>query len=218
MVQFGGFRPAHREIRAFGERFDPLSRRSGTGHESTDSGMPFPSERGIMKTKPGWAVALLAVTFALAGCSSGTPAAGPEESPTVEEESPTPTPTPDAASVDLMIADSPLGDIIVDGEGMTAYYFDKDVPDSGESTCAGDCATAWPSITAESDTPSVEGVTAEVGTIVGIAGETHITINGMPIYTFAKDAAPGDINGQGANEVWWVVAPDGTKITELAPE
>ena len=37
----------------------------------------------------------------------------------------------------------------------------------------------------------------------------------MPIYTFAKDMAPGDVNGQGANDVWYVIAPDGTMIERL---
>ncbi|MFW5939611.1 MAG: hypothetical protein ACOCSD_00345 [Halolamina sp.] len=33
---------------------------------------------------------------------------------------------------------------------------------------------------------------------------------GLPLYTFAADEQPGDANGQGANDVWWVLGPDGS--------
>ena len=40
-----------------------------------------------------------------------------------------------------------------------------------------------------------------------------MTLNGWPLYYFSGDAAPGDTNGQGVQGIWWVLAPDGTKIT-----
>ena len=115
-------------------------------------------------------------------------------------------------AADLSTADSSLGTIVVDGKGMTAYYFTKDTKDSGVSACSGDCAAAWPAIVSTSDTPIVDGVTGTVGTIPTADGGKQITINGMPIYTFAQDMAAGDVNGQGANGVWCVIAPDGTMI------
>ena len=40
-----------------------------------------------------------------------------------------------------------------------------------------------------------------------------------PLYRFAGDAAPGDVNGQGSGEVWFVAAPDGSLIqAEVAAE
>jgi len=164
------------------------------------------------------------VVLALAGCSTSSGTSEAEPAATESEAStPTPTPseseTPAASSAELTTADSPLGEIIVDADGMTAYYFDKDVPNSGSSSCSGECAVAWPSITAAAATPVVdEGITATVGTITGVAGETQITVNGLPIYLFQKDTAPGDVNGQGVGGVWWVIAPDGAKITEPLPQ
>jgi hypothetical protein len=38
-----------------------------------------------------------------------------------------------------------------------------------------------------------------------------VTINGHPVYYFAGDAKPGDIDGQGVNGTWFAVAPDGGK-------
>ncbi|GAB3550052.1 hypothetical protein GCM10027404_16570 [Arthrobacter tumbae] len=112
----------------------------------------------------------------------------------------------------LGVAESELGEIVVDAEGMVVYYFTNDEPDSGVSACEGGCLEAWPPVLSDSETPEVEGVTGEVGTIETPDGDLQITINGMPIYYFAEDEAPGDTNGQGANEVWYVVAPDGTMI------
>jgi hypothetical protein len=40
-----------------------------------------------------------------------------------------------------------------------------------------------------------------------------VTLDGYPLYLWQNDAAPGDTTGQGVQGVWWVVAPDGTKVT-----
>lgn len=112
----------------------------------------------------------------------------------------------------LGVAETDLGEVVVDAEGMVVYYFTQDEPNSGVSSCEGGCLEAWPPVLSDSETPEVEGVTGEVGTIETPEGDLQVTINGMPIYYFAQDEAPGDTNGQGVNEVWYVVAPDGTMI------
>ena len=161
-----------------------------------------------------FSITALLAAGTLAGCSSSTDDSGDSTADTPAAAASTPAAADDSgnAAADLSTATSSLGTIVVDGKGMTAYYFTKDVKDSGVSACAGDCATAWPAIEATSDTPTVEGVTGTVGTIPTADGAKQITIDGMPIYTFAKDAAAGDVNGQGVNGVWWVIAPDGTMI------
>lgn len=121
-----------------------------------------------------------------------------------------------AAGAALTTADSSLGTIVVDGEGMTVYYYDQDTPGSGESACEGECAAAWPAVPAGGEDPQVDGVTAEVGTITGVDGELQLTLDGRPLYTYAGDAGPGDVAGQGVNDVWWVVAPDGTEVMDAA--
>ena len=160
-----------------------------------------------------YSITALVAAATLTACGGGsdeeTPAAADDTQSSAEE-----TPAQEEMSTDLGTAETSLGTIVVDGNGMTAYYFLKDVKDSGTSACSGDCLTAWPPITAESDTPTVEGVTGEVGTITGTDGSTQITIDGRPIYTFAQDTAPGDVNGQGVNDVWYVIAPDGSEIDD----
>jgi predicted lipoprotein with Yx(FWY)xxD motif len=34
-----------------------------------------------------------------------------------------------------------------------------------------------------------------------------VTFNGWPLYTFANDKAPGQVNGQGVGGVWFVATP-----------
>ena len=116
--------------------------------------------------------------------------------------------------VDLSVADSPLGVHLVDGGGLTLYLFDNDQP--GVSNCTGDCLANWPPLTVGDEPTSGDGVDdGLVGTIEREDdGSTQVTYDGMPLYFWAGDAAPGDVNGQGVNDVWWVVAPDGSAITE----
>lgn len=116
-----------------------------------------------------------------------------------------------AGTADLGTSDTSLGTVVVDGRGMTVYFFDSDTPGSGASTCTDACAAAWPAVETDSDSPTVEGVTGEVGVITGVDGAHQVTLDGRPLYTYAQDMAPGDVNGQGVGGVWWVVAPDGSE-------
>jgi predicted lipoprotein with Yx(FWY)xxD motif len=151
----------------------------------------------------------LALAGSLAACSSSSDDPGSSSSPSEASSS-----SPEAAaSADLATAETSLGTIVVDGRGMTAYYFDKDTADSGTSACTGDCAASWPAIEATSTTPTVDGVTGTVGTITGTDGKPQLTIDGRPLYTYAGDAKAGDVTGQGVGQVWYVVGPDGTEIT-----
>lgn len=183
-------------------------------------------------TQTGGTALLAAAMLLLAGCGGDTGTEEPAETqaPPATEAPSEPGTTTESASpgmtegggetggqaaggtaTTLATADSDLGQIVVDGEGMTVYYFTKDVADSGESACTGDCLAAWPPVLAEEE-PELDGVTAEVGLIDTPDGQQQVTLNGMPIYYWAQDKAPGDTTGQGVNDVWYVVAPDGEMI------
>ena len=120
------------------------------------------------------------------------------------------------SSAVLKTADSDLGKIVVDGDGRTVYVFDKDTPGSGTSACSGDCLAKWPAVTADSDSPEVDGVDGDVGTITRDDGTKQVTLAGMPLYLYAADSKAGDVTGQAVGGVWWVVAPDGKKIAAAA--
>jgi predicted lipoprotein with Yx(FWY)xxD motif len=100
----------------------------------------------------------------------------------------------------------------VDAKGMSVYFFTKDVKDSGTSACTDACLAAWPPVTTAAETPQVEGVTGTVGTITTPDGAKQVTLNGLPLYYFAKDTKAGDILGQGVNDVWYLADPSGEMI------
>lgn len=167
-------------------------------------------------------LAVSALTLvALAGCSSTTTAATASTAPSSAASADAPGYPPAhapasataSAGPDAATASSKLGQIIVDGKGMTVYVFDKDTANSGVSACTGACAATWPAVTSTSATPTVTGITGTVATIPGANGTKQITINGLPIYTFAADTNPGDTKGQGVKSIWWVLSPAGAKIT-----
>jgi predicted lipoprotein with Yx(FWY)xxD motif len=101
------------------------------------------------------------------------------------------------------------GTILVAGSnGMTVYTFTKDTKDSGTSACTGGCLGNWPALTvAAGETPSGgAGVTGKLGTITRADdGTLQVTYNGLPLYFFANDKAPGDSNG--VYENWEAVKP-----------
>ena len=88
--------------------------------------------------------------------------------------------------------------LVAGANGMTVYTFNKDVANSGTSNCTGACITRWPALTIPAgSTPAGEsGVTGTLGTITRADdGSTQVTYNGLPLYFFSGDAAPGDANG-----------------------
>jgi predicted lipoprotein with Yx(FWY)xxD motif len=173
-----------------------------------------------MKKHLSIGLSAFAVAALLSGCAGGggstttTTSAAPATS---APASSAPASSAPASAAELMVADSKLGKIVVDGKGMSVYYFTKDTKDSGTSACTGGCLAAWPPVFTTSATPSVEGVTGTLGTITTPDGKKQVTINGMPIYYYAKDKAAGDITGQDVNKVWYLVAPSGEMITTAAP-
>src|SRR5690625_971556 len=149
----------------------------------------------------------LVLGLALFGCSSGTDTTDTAAGSSADGTN---------GDVDLQVTDTELGEIIVDGDGLTAYVFDMDTAGSGESTCTGQCLSDWPPVTTSSGDPQVDGVTGDVGTITAPNGDTQITLEGLPLYLFAGDAEPGDVTGQAGNDVWWVDGADCRKSSDTA--
>lgn len=165
------------------------------------------------------AVALLgAVALLLVGCGDADEP-GDLVGDEADEETEADVDDADAADgVTLAVGESELGEHLVDGDGLTLYLFDVDEP--GMSNCTDECLDAWPPLTVEADPTWGDAVDGDlVGTIEREDdGSTQVTYDGLPLYHWAGDAEPGDVAGQGVEDVWWVVAPDGSAITELVGE
>jgi predicted lipoprotein with Yx(FWY)xxD motif len=113
-------------------------------------------------------------------------------------------------------AEGALGTFLTDGSGTTLYLFTVDGP--GVSNCDGACLEAWPPLLTDGDPVAGGAVDAALlGTIERGDGTRQVTYAGRPLYFFAADAAPGDVNGQGVNDVWFVVSPAGERIV-MAPD
>lgn len=108
-----------------------------------------------------------------------------------------------------------LGQFLVDGSGRTLYLF---VADTGAtSTCYNDCAKYWPPLLTDGAPQAGTGVNASLlGTTRRNDGSTEVTYAGHPLYYVITDRNPGDATGQAVNNFgapWYVVAPDGSKIS-----
>jgi predicted lipoprotein with Yx(FWY)xxD motif len=144
-----------------------------------------------------------ALTFALAACGGTDDEAG-----TAATAAPT-TAAQAANGATVAVANSKLGDILVDADGRTLYAFTKDKGD--QSACSGDCATNWPALTGTA-TAGTGAQAALLSTAMQANGSSQVTYGGKPLYHFAGDAKPGDTKGQGVGSVWFAVTADGELV------
>jgi len=139
------------------------------------------------------------VPAALAALLCGAIACGGSDSST--------NPTTQAPALKLATS-ATLGSYLVDGNGRSLYHFGKDLPAFGTnaavSNCSGGCAAAWPVFHAGSS--PVQGISAsDVGEITRTDGSKQTTYLGWPLYFFAGDAKVGDVNGEGTDDIWFVM-------------
>jgi predicted lipoprotein with Yx(FWY)xxD motif len=111
-----------------------------------------------------------------------------------------PQPTP-VAIVDFPAY--PMNGALATPTGVTLYSFDKDALGAGTSACNGPCATLWPAL------PAPAGAVPKGNfTIVKREdGSQQWAYRGWPLYTYAKDARPGDRSGDNFNNAWHLVKP-----------
>ena len=146
-----------------------------------------------------------ALLLSACGGGSGSPAAASSSSPAA---------SPAGTSATVAVATSKLGQILVDGKGLTLYLF---VADTGTtSTCNSSCATVWPPVLTTGAPVAGTGANASLlGTTTRTDGTTEVTYAGHPLYYFVQDKAAGDTTGQGVNSfgaLWWVLSPAGAAI------
>jgi len=99
------------------------------------------------------------------------------------------------------VADTSKGKALVDAKGMTLYTFDRDA--AGKSNCNGQCAQNWPPLMAAA------GATAsgEWSVITRDDGSRQWAYKGKPLYLWVRDTKPGEVTGDGVNNVWHVAKP-----------
>ena len=121
-----------------------------------------------------------------------------------------------AVAIIVVTDHAELGNIVTDESGRTLYLFTND--ERGKSNCSGGCATAWRPLTVTGDPVAGDGITeSRLGTTTRDDGSTQVAYNGWPLYYFANDAAPGDVNGQNRGGVWFVLSSHGGPVQGNAP-
>ena len=166
-------------------------------------------------TQPTWNRFVTGIALVLAGAAllttacggtsrsdkTATAAASGKAATSVATQAATPN-----GAVLKVATDPALGKFLTDGNGMTLYTFKNDVANSGKSAAEALVAT-WPPLTTFAPPAQPAGATGKVWVISRDDGREQVTYNGLPLYYFANDKAPGDTKGQGVGGVWFVAAP-----------
>ncbi len=115
-----------------------------------------------------------------------------------------------------------LGQYLTNKNGLTLYMFANDADST--SSCTGGCELTWPAFTTNLTAAKLDaGLNAtDFATITTASGKKQVTYKGWPLYTYSasgtdgygnpanKPEAPGSINGEGINGVWFIAKPDYT--------
>jgi predicted lipoprotein with Yx(FWY)xxD motif len=103
--------------------------------------------------------------------------------------------------------------LLTNAEGWTLYYFTPDTATTSACTTA-PCNTTWPAFI------SKEGAPTSTATLPGKLGVqtndngSQVTYNGHPLYTYSKDTAAGQTNGEGVGGKWFVATTDLPALAE----
>jgi predicted lipoprotein with Yx(FWY)xxD motif len=166
-----------------------------------------------------WATGgLTVIAFAAAACGTSSPGSSGASSPPSSEAA---LPSSSPIAVMLKTTQTSGGPVLASAGGYTLYYFTADKPGSGTSTCTGSCAALWPPLTGTVEVPSGVKLPGPIGTITRADGMKQVTIRGYPIYIYAGDHAPGQVNGNGVGGKWYVVkvsgSPSGSPVSSPTP-
>jgi predicted lipoprotein with Yx(FWY)xxD motif len=104
-----------------------------------------------------------------------------------------------------------LGDVLVDARGHTLYGFTDDA--HGTSTCTGSCTAIWPALTVRSGVTAGAGLDRALFHTSASGTQRQVVAGRWPLYTYAGDRRPGDVNGQGL-EHFFAVRPDGALLMQ----
>jgi predicted lipoprotein with Yx(FWY)xxD motif len=170
---------------------------------------PRPHARTRNRRAGALAGTVLVAALALSGCA-GSGAATTTDGSTLGSDVTT-APVSPVASPAVKLAQTSLGKILVGPEGLTLYGFAND--SGGASTCTGKCAEAWPPLIVGPDwEPGPELDDGIFATTTRPDGTLQLVAGKWPLYYYVGDSAPGDVNGQGSGDVWFVVDGTGTLV------
>ncbi len=112
------------------------------------------------------------------------------------------------------------GEYLADSNGFSVYMFKADTQGGNGrqpvSACSDDCLTAWPPVLVEGEPEASGSVKPDLlGTLMREDDTVQVTYNGWPLYYYAEDYAPEDINGsdiEDFGEDWYLLGPNGNRF------
>jgi predicted lipoprotein with Yx(FWY)xxD motif len=94
-------------------------------------------------------------------------------------------------------AQTAIGPVLADGNGMTLYTFTRDMP--GYSNCNDACAAEWPPLPAAANAKA----SGAWSVVARDDGKSQWAYKGRALYRYSKDAKAGDTAGAGAANGKW---------------
>lgn len=145
--------------------------------------------------------------------ASTTSTAEATEPPTAEATSASTTTT---STIMTSQSADVTGNFLVDDQGRTIYVYANDTQNSGTSACTdAECTSEWLPVVVTGTPTAGDGVDAtKLGTITRDDGTMQATYNGWPLYYYSGDTAPGDMNGQGMEGLWFLISDAGDAIQQ----
>jgi len=118
---------------------------------------------------------------------------------------------------------SGLGSLLDNPQGLTLYHLTSEKGATLECTSSS-CVALWHPLLLgpNGELPALPaGASGSVGKVSRPDGTAQVTVNGMPLYTFAGDSAAGQVNGQGIPGegipgTWFAVSSSGASASGSA--
>ena len=148
---------------------------------------------------------------------SGTETADASPTAEVTEAAETPTSSiPVTGEPTINVSESTeFGPILVDDQGLSLYIFMDDTQHGESSSCNDECAAEWPPLLSQGSPIAGEGVDSSLlGTVTRADGSLQVIYNGWPLYYFQGDSTLGDTNGQGMENLWFLITPTGDAVQQ----
>ena len=100
-----------------------------------------------------------------------------------------------------------LGSVIGTASGLSLYVFKADTAAVGQtppvSACTGGCLGTWPLYYGTPVSVPAGLLASDFGSFDRGGGVLQSTYKGWPLYTYAGDSAPGNVNGEGIGAKWY---------------
>jgi len=147
----------------------------------------------------------------VAATSTGSAVGTPSTSTTATSEASVPV---TGAAVVKAYGNLDYGPILVNGDDVPLYIYNKDTQNGTTSACTDqDCTANWTPVTTEGTASAGPGVVQKLlGTITRDDGTIQVTYNGWPLYTYNSDSSADSPAGQGAEPGWTLVSSSGKAI------